>query len=163
MEEYKKNMGGRAKAYATPEALWGKCQEYFQWTEGNPIIEQKLVSFQGISTLEEVPRIRALTLPALLVHLGIKRQTWRSYKNDEQLGIVCETCENIIYATNFEYAAADMLNANLIGKQLGLTDKHDLVSSDGSMSQKSTIDVSKLSTEALREIVEAKIGEEAVA
>ena len=46
----------------------------------------------------------------------------------------------------FTGASANMLNANIIARDLGLTDKKDLTSSDGTMATKPTIIVSDAKT-----------------
>ena len=55
-------------------------------------------------------------------------------------------------------AAADLLNPNIIARDLGLKDvaTHEHTSPDGSMTPKSAIDASKLSTSALAEILAAQ-------
>jgi len=58
----------------------------------------------------------------------------------------------VIYRQKFEGASADMLNPNIIARDLGLADKKDLSSTDKSMSPKPALDVSRLSPEALAEL-----------
>jgi hypothetical protein len=44
--------------------------------------------------------------------------------------------EDAIFRQKFEGASADLLNANIIARDLGLADKKDLSSTDGTMTPK---------------------------
>jgi len=129
---------GRDKIFSTPEILWDDACEYFQWVEDNPLYESKLVSYQGVSTIEQVPKMRAMTLDGLLLFLGISDMTWYRAKDDEDFSCVIREIEKVIRQQKFAGAAADLLNANIIARDLGLKDsqEHDHKSSDGSMSPK---------------------------
>lgn len=146
---------GPKPKFETPEALWTACTEYFEWVQTNPLIEAKLVSFQGVSTLEPVPKMRAMTLNALCVFLGIRRATWGDWRSKrEDLADVIERVEGIIFAQKFEGAAADMLNASIIARELGLADKQDHTTNGKDMHAKA--DLSSLSDAALAELVAAR-------
>ena len=67
--------------YENPTDLFKKIQEYFQWIEDNPLYEAKLVSHQGISSLEEVPKMRVATVKGLCLFLGMSDSTFRDYAN----------------------------------------------------------------------------------
>jgi len=129
---------GRDKIFSTPEILWDAACEYFQWVEDNPLYESKLVSYQGVSTIEQVPKMRAMTLDGLLLFLGVSDMTWYRAKDDEDFSGVIREIEKVIRQQKFAGAAADLLNANIIARDLGLKDsqEHDHKSSDGSMSPK---------------------------
>ena len=86
--------------------------------------------------------------------LDVTFKTWTDWRTDRSdLSHVIAWAENVIYRQKFEGASADMLNPNIIARDLGLADKKDLSSSDRSMSPKAALDVSRLSPEALAEIV----------
>ena len=42
--------------FSNPEDLWSACEEYFQWTHDNPLMEAKLTSYQGESCIEQIPK-----------------------------------------------------------------------------------------------------------
>lgn len=144
---------GRNKLYETPELLMERCLDYFEWVESNPLQEAKLVSFQGDSTLESIPKMRAMTISALCSHLGMSVDTWDLYRKREDFIGVCAAVEQIIYNQKFEGASADMLNASIIARELGLMDKTqiDHKSTDGSMSPTKT--VRELTDNELKEII----------
>ena len=114
---------GRNPIFSNPEQLRNACYEYFQWVEDNPLYEEKIFHAQGVITKDTVAKIRAMTIGGLRIFLGICEQTWVNYKNNPDfLGVVKEV-EEIIYNQKFTGAAADLLNSNIIARELGLADK----------------------------------------
>ena len=78
--------------------------------------------------------MRAMTIAGLCLFLGISHETWSNYRDKKDFIGVTTWAEQIIYNQKFTGAAADMLNANIIARDLGLSDKKDHSSSDGTMS-----------------------------
>lgn len=130
---------GREKLFESPESLWEAACQYFQWVEDNPLYEDKLVTFQGEATHEPVAKMRAMTNEGLCLFLDIDSQTLTNYGSrqgyEAYFGIV-EKIKAVIKDQKFSGAAADLLNPNIIARDLGLADKSDHTSSDGSMSPK---------------------------
>ena len=121
---------GRDKIFSTPEILWEACQEYFQWVEDNPLKEEKATQFQGEFIKTDVNKMRAMTLAGLCLFLDIDHETWSNYKTYREdgkdfLGVI-KKAEQIIYNQKFTGASADLLNANIIARDLGLSDKKEL-------------------------------------
>jgi hypothetical protein len=129
---------GRDPIFKTPEALWEAALEYFEWVEENPLFEAKPFHFQGSVTMESVPKMRAMSLPGLTNFLDIGLRTWNDYANRKDFSPVCTRISEIIRQQKFEGASADMLNPAIIARDLGLADKKDHTSSDGSMSPQAT-------------------------
>lgn len=131
---------GRDRLFASSEALWEACCEYFEWVEANPLWESKLFSYQGEISEGVIPKMRAMTKSGLCLFLGMDQTTWNRWKecDDEDFRRVTREAEEVIYSQKFSGAAADLLNANIIARDLGLSDKaeHDHKSSDGSMTPK---------------------------
>lgn len=117
---------GRDKIFSTPDCLWASCVEYFQWVEDNPLLEQKIFHAKGQITKDTVSKMRAMTLTGLRLFLGIDAQTWTNYKALEDFIGVITRAEEIIYEQKFTGAAADMLNPNIIARDLGLADKQEV-------------------------------------
>lgn len=126
---------GRDRLFSDHFALWDACCEYFQWVEDNPLYAAETVKFQGQATLIDVPKMRAMTLAGLCLFLDISRGTWNEWRNVDDFSEVVTRVEEVIYSQKFSGAAADLLNANIIARDLGLKDssEHDHKSSDGSM------------------------------
>jgi len=114
---------GRKPIFPDPNVLWDACVEYFDWVEDNPLIETKLVSYQGEHELVEVPKIRAMTIGGLCLFLDIDFKTWQSYQEKKDFIQVTKQAEESIRSQKFSGAAADLLNANIIARDLGLRDK----------------------------------------
>jgi len=134
---------GRNFKYEDEDTLWSACVEYFEWVESNPLIEMKPFAYQGYIKQEPVQKMRAMTLSGLYLFLGIAESTWANYRDNEDLMGVTTRVEDVIRDQKFTGAAADLLNANIIARDLGLSDKKDLTSSDGSMSPKTMDDYYK--------------------
>jgi len=132
---------GRDKLFATPQLLWEAACEYFQWCEDNPLFETqaKVVSNgQGVGSSIEIvklPVIRAMTLSQLCFYLGCDESYFRVFKHNltekqKDFLTVISQIETAIYNQKFQGAAGNLLNANIISRELGLIDKSD-VTSDG--------------------------------
>lgn len=114
---------GRKPIFKNNEQLWDACLEYFEWVDNNPLYEQKVFHTSGVITTHEHPKMRAMTLMGLCNYLDISHETWLNYKkNDDFFGVITRA-EQYIYQQKFEGAAADMLNSNIIARDLGLAEK----------------------------------------
>lgn len=129
---------GRKPIFASPDELWDACCQYFQWVDDNPLMAAETVKFQGQATITEVPKMRAMTISGMCLFLDISKDCWADYRKRQDFIPVTTRAEEIIYNQKFSGAAADMLNANIIARDLGLKEKTDLSSDDGSMSPKPT-------------------------
>lgn len=116
---------GRKPIFADPDQLWAACQEYFEWVEENPLQEAKAFAHQGNVTIANLPKMRAMTISGLCIFLDISRPTWDEYKQREGFSDITTRVEDIIRDQKFSGAAADLLNANIIARDLGLADKQD--------------------------------------
>jgi DNA-packaging protein gp3 len=126
---------GRNPIFASPEQLETACEEYFQWVEDNPLWEDNLVTFQGTAKHEPTSKMRAMTLDGLCLFLDISDNTWRNYKKREDFLQVTTRVEQTIRQQKFAGAAADLLNANIIARDLGLADKQERSGPDGGPQQ----------------------------
>lgn len=126
-----RSSAGPKPIFATPDQLWTACCEYFEWVENNPLWEDRIVSFQGVTKHEPVAKMRAMTLAGLCVFLDISRVTWKEWRESRpDLSNVMARAEEIIAQQKFSGAAADLLNANIIARDLGLTDKSEFAEKD---------------------------------
>lgn len=138
---------GCEKLFTTPELLWEAACEYFEWCEANPLKESqaKVVSNgQGEgSSIEiiELPVIRAMTVSQLCLYLGCNEAYLRQFKaklteNDKDFATVINCIEQTIYNQKFQGAAGNLLNANIISRELGLVDKSDMTTGGEKLSIK---------------------------
>lgn len=114
---------GRDKLFSSADALWEACQEYFEWVEDNPLWEMKVTQYQGSPVSMEAPKMRAMTLEGLYLFLDIDGETWRSWRSDDDFSGITGKVERVIYNQKLTGAAADLLNSNIIARELGLSDK----------------------------------------
>jgi len=135
---------GRDKLFSSPDILWEEACKYFTWCDENPLkaVEQVRGGRKGKKDIEisedsikvedtgliEIPLMRAYTWTGLEIYLGLsslrKYKTNAEYKDFVQ---VIDAVGKIIYTQKFEGASAGLLNANIIARDLGLTDqqKHE--------------------------------------
>lgn len=124
---------GPKRKIADPETMWRLACDYFEWVEENPIFEARLVSYEGESNLEPVPKARAMTWEGLATFCGISTPNLLNYAHKEEFEGVMSVIKACMRDQKFTLAAAGLLNANLIGRDLGIGEVIDHRSSDGSM------------------------------
>lgn len=126
-----RSSSGPKPKFDGPDQLWAACCEYFEWCENNPLQEDKLITFQGGATHEPVAKMRAMTITGLCVFLDVSRSTWDEWRGSRpDLSDVITRVEDIIFEQKFTGAAADLLNANIIARDLGLADRRELTGKD---------------------------------
>lgn len=117
---------GRDQLFQSSELLWKSACEYFEWCETNPLIS---IEFYGKDAIEcRVPKMRPFTWQGLCAYLDCHTQYFYEFKKrnkDKDFTLVISRIEDIIYRQKFEGAAAGFLNANIISRDLGLSDKID--------------------------------------
>lgn len=131
---------GRDRLFETPDLLWEACCEYFESCESNPLYksEAKTINvgdFQSKVTIVNLPLMRAFTLEGLCGFLDCNTHYFSQFeksiegKDDETskgFSSVITRVRDVIYNQKFSGAAAGLLNANIIARDLGLTDKKEL-------------------------------------
>ncbi|UXN73389.1 DNA-packaging protein [Devosia sp. A8/3-2] len=122
---------GRKPIFASPDDLWDACEQYFEWMDGNPLHEAQAFAYQGAVTVEQMPKMRAMTIDGLCIFLDIGNSTWDEYRDREGFAEVTTRAEKIIRTQKFAGAAAGLLNANIIARDPGLADKSELTGKDG--------------------------------
>lgn len=117
---------GRGKLFAEPELLWEAACEYFEWCEENPLIE---VDFKGKDAEEvRLPKMRAFTLEGLCLYLDCNTAYFRNFLNQERadsqdFSSVITKIQETIKNQKYIGAAAGFLNATIVARDLGLSDK----------------------------------------
>ena len=94
---------GPPMKYSDPDVLCNACVEYFEWIEDNPLYESKAMNVGGQVEIVKIPKVRAMKD---LLHIAPR-------------------ADNVIRDQKFTGAAADLLNANIIARDLGLSEKTD--------------------------------------
>ena len=125
-----RNKHGRGYKYE-PEALWDEFVAYAKWVEETPLFEEKQFAFQGVVTTHDAPKMRAMTVRAFCLFADIDRSTFADYKNKPDFSDIITRIEDAIYQQKLEGAAADLLNPNIIARELGLKDTTEVTGKDG--------------------------------
>lgn len=123
---------GRSPIFETADMLADACEQYFQWVADNPLYESKAFAYQGVVIQEPVAKMRAMTIGGLCLFIGISFETWCAWKKDRpDFSDIIANVELAIRQQKFEGAAADLLNANIIARDLGLADKSEVSGQGG--------------------------------
>jgi len=122
---------GKDKLFTSPELMWEAACEYFEWCEANPLYETKAFSFQGEIITTELPIMRAMTLSQLCFYLNCSESYFRTFKStlkeaDKDYLTVIDEIEKTIYNQKFQGAAGNLLNGNIISRDLGLKEQSDI-------------------------------------
>jgi hypothetical protein len=122
---------GRKPIFQTPDDLWTACLQYFDWVDDNPLYECKAFGHKDGPQTIDLPKMRAMTITGLCIFLDIGRRTWDDYRAREDFVPVTTRVDEIIWTQKFQGAAADLLNANIIARDLGLPDRSEFTGKDG--------------------------------
>ncbi|HUM44027.1 MAG TPA: terminase small subunit [Fervidobacterium sp.] len=137
--------------FDSPEELWACACEYFKWSQDNPLYDIRPFQFKGDVVFKAVPKKRAFSLPGLCNFLKITMGKWQYMKNKkaEFTDVICKI-EQVIFQQKFENAAANILDAVMLSKDLGLKESHAL---SGSVNTSTKIDLCNLSNSEVRKLV----------
>lgn len=121
---------GRDKLFETPELLWDAACEYFEWCDNNPLSEDKLFHYQGAIVHDKSSKMRAYTMEGICLYLSCSVNYFNNFESNniesKDFMEVITRIRETAYNQKFTGAAADLLNANIIARDLGLSDKKDL-------------------------------------
>jgi hypothetical protein len=124
----KRSKSGRDVIFSDPAVLRAEAYKYFSMIDNNPLYEGDCMVVDKELTEFSRPKARPYTLAGLQVFLGVNDAYIRQFKADKNkctpdFSTVISEIEQIIYTQKFELAAAGLLNANIISRELGLADK----------------------------------------
>jgi hypothetical protein len=108
---------GRGKIFEDPEQLWQAACEYFEWIDANPLQTEKILP-KGNKVDEEL--MRPYTISGMCLFIEVSEDTFRNYCTRMEFKEVCAKIEAVIWNQKFAGAAANLLNANVISRELGL-------------------------------------------
>lgn len=131
---------GRDRLFSNAEELWESACEYFQWCEDNPLIES-VVQKRKISRDEEIvelvqnPKKLAFTLQGLCLYLDCNLVYFNHFEDSlkertdaesKDFSKIITRIRETIYNQKFTGAASGFFNANIIARDLGLSDRKEL-------------------------------------
>ncbi|CAH9013333.1 terminase small subunit, partial [Vibrio phage F35 g1] len=122
---------GQPPAFSSPDEMWDRAVEYFQWCGNNVILEDKIFKMKdptGGDSLEHdyVMHKRPMTVAGLCIFLNISRASWYNYKKLPEFLDITEAIDAAMFEQKFSGAATGQFNANIIARDLGLTDKQEI-------------------------------------
>lgn len=120
-----RNKHGRDYKY-TPEKLWNEFVAYMKWLEDNPLYENKAFPFKGSVEIVKIPKMRAATINGFCLFADIAQDTFFRYRKIDGFSEVITRIELAIKTQKFEGASAELLNPNIIARDLGLKDKSEI-------------------------------------
>ncbi|MDU1904676.1 MAG: terminase small subunit [Dysgonomonas sp.] len=112
-----------ADAEYTPDSLWEKALEYFQWVESNPLKEEKAFSSGKRIALNKT---RAMTATGFCIFAHLSKDSFDRYSQTEEYKNVVSKIKDVIYTQKFEAAAAGLLETGFIARELGLREQTDI-------------------------------------
>lgn len=117
---------GQPPCFNSPDEMLSKAYEYFAWCKDNQFAVQKPFSSQGEVIYGSEFKMRAMTQEGLCVFLNISKSTWHNYQNNPEYLDVTGHINDIMREQKFSGAAAGLLNANIIARDLGLKDSSEI-------------------------------------
>lgn len=136
---------GRKPIFATADDMWSTALEYFEYNDNNPQLSYKTFFYQGEVIEAQVKDIRPLSIIGFCLFADISREAFDDYSKREGFIEVANLIKDTCYKQKFDGAASGKYNANIIARDLGLTERTDHTSTDGSMTPKAAINLAKLS------------------
>lgn len=137
---------GKPLLFDHPEELLELAIAYFRWNEENPNIEVETKVVQGQEYTLKTPKMRAMSIERMCLHMGIERKTFYNYEKKPEFTEVCNAIRDAIRSQKFEGASAGLLSHAVIIRDLGLIDKQEL---------DSTVKLSDLSDDELNYRIKA--------
>ena len=118
------------KVFNAPKDLWESACKYFQYCDANPWVKNEAIkSGDMVGTTMEVETAKPYTLTGLCCFLNISLETFSNYSKNQDYKTffgVCKQIREIVYTQKFEGAAVGVFNANIIARDLGLSEKKDV-------------------------------------
>lgn len=150
---------GRDKLFATPALMLEAVEEYFIWCDEHPFEE---LDYRGKDATPVIlKKMRPYTMQGLTSYLQTNVQYFNEFKQSlagkstaeaKDFSAVIAHIEGTIYNQKFSGAAAGFFNANIIARDLGLSDKQE-IKQDVNVSQKDLMH--KLDDDTLQKLLEA--------
>lgn len=112
---------GRNPIFETPTELWEAVSEYFKECDSRPFTKNETTTSEKGIYYKVTEHSIPYTWEGLYVHLGVCNLD--HYKTKEAFSGILTHIGNIIRNQKFSGAAAGIFNANIIARDLGLSEK----------------------------------------
>jgi hypothetical protein len=104
----------------TPEQFEALAISYFEWADTNQIKTCENAAFQGKVTQSLVTKPRVFTINGLVLFTGLSMATFSRFRKDPAYAHIMEWIDNVVFEQKYQLAANGVINASLIGKDLGI-------------------------------------------
>lgn len=115
---------GRDKLFTSPDLVWEAAVEYFEHCEENPILEKDWVGKDADTVYRE--KARPFTIGGLCIYLDCDEQTFKDLSQNKDFFGIYTRITQIIRDQKFTGAVVGIYNANIIARDLGLSDKSEV-------------------------------------
>lgn len=123
---YERLLNKRPTIYLQPSEFMKAVVDYFKWCEEHPLLEEQVFQYKGCIVRADKGKMRPFTKQGLATYLGIPVSRLDGYKKrGGEWAETVEIIEQVMYDQKFSGAAAGLLNAGIITRDLGLTDKQE--------------------------------------
>lgn len=129
---FDKLLSQRPREFLTPQDFLAEVIKYFRWCDDHPLQEEQVFQYKGSIVRADKGKVRPYTKHGLATFLCIPASRIYTYRDrGGQWSDVVEMIEQIIYTQKFENAAAGLLNATIISRDLGLAEKNEHTGANG--------------------------------
>jgi len=124
--QYHHLIASRPREFLTPQDFLAEVVKYFEWCDTHPLQEEQMFQFRGSIVRADKEKVRAYTRKGLATFLGLPASRLKTYDDrGAAWSDVVELIDQIIYTQKFENAAAGLLNASIISRDLGLAERQE--------------------------------------
>lgn len=112
--------------FDNPQDFLNAAIDYFEWVDDHPLLEENASVYKGEVTRYAIRKTRPYTKKGLATYLGIPDGRIDIYRKTPGWEETIEMVEQAIYTQKFEHAAAGLMNASIISRDLGLAEKTEI-------------------------------------
>lgn len=129
---YERLLNPQTGTFDTPEQLLRSAVGYLQWCEKYPLRSEELFAYKGSVTRSHSKKMRAPTRKGLATFLGTTDARLNRLRDQgEEWEDTMQLIEQALFAHKFEGAAAGLLNAGIVARELGLAERQEVTGRDG--------------------------------
>lgn len=134
--------------FEDPKLTLKGIENYFDWCDNSPLYEAKIELYRGNWQSGNIPHMRAYTKQGCCAFIGVSVAQWDSWRAGremkagevpvsvkqpvaDKIAAILEWAETIMYEQKFTGAAAGLLNAGIVSRELKLSDRVESTGKDG--------------------------------
>lgn len=122
---------GATRLFATPADLHAAACAAFEHFDNHPHRKEVVFHNKGAIVRSYERVLRPYSLRGLALRMGLAEGTLSNYRKYPEFAEIMAWIDDVIFNQKFEAAAANMLNASFIARDLGMAEKNELTGRDG--------------------------------